>query len=99
MTAWIKKDRCRLWTVALLINFGQKLQGHFNYYGVSGNAEMLKRFFRQSYRIVFMWLNRRTQKKSCNWTGLSEMLAHFRIPRPKLSAIGNKLALVRSEQY
>jgi RNA-directed DNA polymerase len=84
VTAWIKKDRSRLGTAALMIKLGQKLQGHFNYYGVSGNAEMLKRFYRQSCRIVFKWLNRRTQKKSCNWTGFSEMLAHFKIPRPRI---------------
>jgi len=41
----------------------------FNYYGVSGNAETLKRFYEQSCRTVFKWLNRRTQKKSCNWQG------------------------------
>ncbi len=45
LTGWIKKDRSRLGTAALLIKFGQKLQGHFNYYGVSGNAEMLKWYF------------------------------------------------------
>ena len=84
MTAWIKKDRSRLGTAALMIKLGQKLQGHFNYYGVSGNAEMLKRFYRQSCRIAFKWLNRRTQKKSCNWTGFSEMLMHFKVPRPKI---------------
>ncbi len=38
MTAWIKKDRSRLGAAALMIKFGQKLQGHFNYYGVSGNV-------------------------------------------------------------
>ena len=84
LTGWIKKERSRLGTGALLIKFGQKLQGHFNYYGVSGNAEMLKRFYEQSCRTVFKWLNRRTQKKSCNWQGFSEMLAHFKVPLPRI---------------
>jgi len=56
----------------------------FNYYGVSGNAEMLKRFYEQSCRTVFKWLNRRTQKKSCNWQGFREMLAHFKVPLPRI---------------
>lgn len=84
LTSWIKKDRSRLRTAALLIKLGQKLQGHFNYYGVSGNFEMLKRFYQESCRIVFKWLNRRTQKKSCNWTGFGEMLVHFKVPQPKI---------------
>lgn len=84
LTSWIKKERSRLGTAALLIKFGQKLQGHFNYYGVCGNAEMLKQFYQQGCRIVFKWLNRRTQKKSCNWLGFEEMLKHFKVPQPKI---------------
>jgi group II intron reverse transcriptase/maturase len=84
MTVWIKKARSRLGTAALMIKFGQKLQGHFNEYGVSGNGEKMKGFYRQSCRIVFKWLNRRTQKKSCNWTRFCEMLRHFKVPRPRI---------------
>jgi len=84
MTVWIKKDRSRLGTAALVVKFRQKLQGHFNYYGVSGNGEMLKRFYRQSCRIVFKWLNRRAQRKSCNWTGFGNVLTHFKVPRPRI---------------
>jgi len=84
LTSWIRKDRSRLGTRALMIRFGQKLLGHFNYYGVSGNAEMLKQFYQQSCRIVFKWLNRRTQRKSCNWAGFGEMLIHFKVPQPRI---------------
>ena len=84
LTSWIKKDRSRLGTRTLMIKFGQKLLGHFNYYGVSGNAEMLKQFYQQSCRIVFKWLNRRTQRKSCNWAGFGEMLKHFKVPQPRI---------------
>ena len=82
LTSWIRNERSRLGTAALLVKLGQKLQWHFNYYGVSGNAEMLKQFYQQSCRIVFKWLNRRTQKKRCNWAGFSEMLRYFKVPPP-----------------
>lgn len=81
---WIKKDRSRLGTAALLTKLSQKLQGHWNYYGVSGNYEMLNKFFRQACRLMFKWLNRRTQKKSCNWTGFKEMLSYYKVPRPRI---------------
>jgi len=81
---WIKKDRSKLGTAALLIKLKQKLQGHFNYYGVSGNCEMLRKFRWHACQIVFKWLNRRTQKKSCNWTGFREMLSYFNVPTPKI---------------
>ena len=82
--SWIKKDRSRLGTGALLTKLKQKLQGHWNYYGVSGNYEMLSKFHRQAIRMIFKWLNRRTQKKSCNWAGFKEMLTHFKVPRPRI---------------
>jgi len=81
---WIKKDRSKLGTAALLTKLKQKLQGHFNYYGVSGNCEMLRKFRWHACQIVFKWLNRRSQKKSCNWAGFREMLSYFKIPTPKI---------------
>jgi RNA-directed DNA polymerase len=81
---WIKKDRCKPGTAALLAKLGQKLSGHFNYYGVSGNSDMLNKFYREACRIVFKWLNRRSQRKSCNWQRYSGMLVRFNIPRPRI---------------
>ena len=82
--AWIKKERSKLGTAALLTKLKQKLQGHFNYYGVSGNCEMLSKFHWHTCQLVFKWLNRRSQKKSCNWTGFKEMLLYFKIPSPRI---------------
>ena len=82
--SWIKKDRSRLGTAALLTKLKQKLQGHWNYYGVSGNSEMLNKFYRQVCWLVFKWLNRRSQRKSCNWAGFNEMLSYFKVPCPRI---------------
>jgi group II intron reverse transcriptase/maturase len=84
LLSWIKKERSKLGTAALLTKLKQKLQGHWNYYGVSGNSEMLKRFNTQACRLVFKWLNRRTQKKSCNWAGFKEMMSYFKVPSPRI---------------
>jgi len=84
MASWLKKERSRLGTAALLTKLKQKLQGHWNYYGVSGNYAMLSKFYHQVCRLVYKWLNRRTQRKSCNWTGFKEMLSYFKVPRPRI---------------
>jgi len=81
---WIKKERSKLGTAALFTKLKQKLQGHWNYYGVSGNYEMLDRLYRQVRRIMYKWLNRRSQRKSCNWSGFNEMLIHFNTPSPRI---------------
>jgi len=82
--SWIKKERSRLGTAELLMKLSQKLQGHCNYYGVRGNYAMLYKFYRLACLTVFKWLNRRTQKKSCNWAGFKEMLSYFKVPRPRI---------------
>ena len=81
--SWVKKDRYE-GTVEIMEALRPKLQGHFNYYGVSGNMEMLKAFYHQAINIVFKWLNRRSQRKSYNWTGFMELLKQFHIPTPRI---------------
>ena len=87
--SWIKKECCKLGTSGILIKLRQKLQGHWNYYGVSGNYEMLSQYYHQVKEIVLKWLNRRSQRKSCNWAGFDKMLKHFKVPRPRIIAYGN----------
>ena len=46
-----------------------KLQGYYNYYGVSGNYASLQQFFGEAMQILRKWLNRRSQRKSYSWEG------------------------------
>jgi len=39
---------------------------------------------RQTIRMVYKWLNRLSQRKSCNWRGFDEMMNNYRIPRPRI---------------
>ena len=81
---WIKTAGTRLSTSALMQRLRSKLQGHFNYYGVCGNIGKLNAFYYQVIRTVYKWLNRRSQRKSCNWRGFNEMLKYYCIPRPRI---------------
>ncbi len=84
MQAWIKLERNRLGTARIMLKLRSKLQGHYNYYGVSGNIASLNAFYQQTCRIIYKWLNRRSQRKSCNWSRFRDMLNYFRIPRPRI---------------
>jgi hypothetical protein len=44
-----------------------KYRGYWNYYGVIGNFAGLRKFQYRTERILFKWLNRRSQRKSYNW--------------------------------
>ncbi len=50
------------------------LQGHIAYFGVSGNSRSLKAYVYRVSRILFKWLNRRSQRRSVNWARFGEVL-------------------------
>jgi len=84
MKMWIRTSSRKLKTTTLMEKLRAKLQGYYNYYGVCGNIGMLNSFYRQTCLLVYKWLNRRSQRKSCNWKGFSEMLKYHGIPQPKI---------------
>ncbi len=61
-----------------------KLVGHFNYYGVIGNSQMLSDFFNAARYTIYRVLNNRSQKKSYSWEGFTAMWKTLDIPNPKI---------------
>ena len=82
---WIKKVRNMYKTAEIFRKLNQKLQGYWNYYGVCGNYNMMSNYLYEVLQILFKWLNRRSQRKSCNWQGFNEMVKHFKVPRPRIT--------------
>ena len=62
-----------------------KLRGYYNYYGMIGNYESLKEFFYHVKRILFKWLNRRSERRSYNWNGFNDLMKHFGLLRPRIT--------------
>ena len=82
-TEWIKTNRNKKIS-RLMQTLRAKYRGYWNYYGVIGNYGSLKTFYYLTVRILFKWLNRRSQKLSYNWTGFQNPLT-FLIPPPKIT--------------
>jgi hypothetical protein len=61
-----------------------KLRGYYNYYGIFGNYDGLQQFFYQVKRILFKWLNRRSQRRSYNWDGFKQLLKHYKVEQPRI---------------
>src|SRR6266436_3557532 len=82
-TEWIRQSRHEKWpdTMKTLVS---KYRGYWNYYGVRGNSKSLEQFFQETRRILFKWLNRRSQKKSYTARGFERFLRRFHIPQPRL---------------
>ena len=68
----------------LLRTLRAKLSGTWNYYGLIGNSERMKQFYDQTSRIVFKWLNRRSQRQSLTWKAFNRLLIRFDVPRPHI---------------
>lgn len=63
---WIREHRdCRLRKLFELLN--QKLRGYYNYYGIIGNSKQLSKYHGILMKLLYKWLNRRSQRKSFNW--------------------------------
>lgn len=82
---WLKQVRNIVPIEKLWPTMMSKLQGHYNYYGVSGNFESIQRFYDKTQYLVFKWMNRRSQKKTWNWKGFHNYLETYPLPKPKLT--------------
>lgn len=83
-TAWIKKLRW-LNLKQLMNALNRKLQGHYNYYGVIGNYDGICLFHWVLKRLLFKWLNRRSQRSSYTVDGFKQMLAHYKLVSPRVT--------------
>jgi RNA-directed DNA polymerase len=77
-----RKDKERLTT--LWATFCAKLRGHIQYYGVSFNLAHVRRFLHRATRILWKWLNRRSQRRSMNWDQFHRFLQRHPLPRAKI---------------
>lgn len=80
---WIKENR-HLRVKALLKRLSRRLTGYWNYYGVIGNMDSLRKFWREVVRSLYKWLNRRSQRRSVTWARVFRMLKQHRVPGPRI---------------
>ena len=69
----------------------QVLTGYFHYYGITDNSRMLAVFVHRIRRLLFKWLNRRSQRRSFNWSNFEDLLRDFPLAKPRIyvSIYGN----------
>lgn len=82
VNGWAKAVRNKYRLHEIWDRFRIKLTGHIRYYGVSFNIGGIKRFMHRAIRILFKWLNRRSQKRSFTWEKFEQFMREF--PPPKI---------------
>jgi hypothetical protein len=84
MNDYLKRVRNQFKQKIIWEQVALKLQGHYNYYGISGNYESIKQFYRRTVSLIYKWFNRRGQKQSFNWINFCQYLSSYPLPKPKL---------------
>lgn len=80
---WIKANR----TIPLkeiMATTRRKLIGHYNYYGITDNSKSISNYLFEITKLLFKWLNRRSQKKSYDWISFNKMLEIYSLPKPTI---------------
>ena len=63
----------------------RKLTGHFNYFGVRGNAHSTGRVAFHARRAWYKWLRRRSQRSRFNWRRFNDLLRDYPLLAPRVS--------------
>lgn len=85
---WCKEHRNKRLRI-LFEQLNTKLRGYYNYYGLIGNYKRLHQFYETAKRILYKWLNRRSQRRSFNWTEFQKKLDYYGMLRPRITEVVN----------
>ena len=75
---WIKFNRCQPLRDSMP-ELKRKLVGFQNYFGLPDNSRSLSKLSNYVLHSLYKWLNRRSQRRSYNWSSFKDMLGYFKI--------------------
>ena len=80
---WIKRHRnTKVKDLIDMINV--KLRGHYQYFGITDNFKSISKFYRSVVKLLWKWLNRRSQRKSYTRESFKQLLENYPILKPKV---------------
>jgi RNA-directed DNA polymerase len=83
-TDWTKKVRPVLSKGEMIRQARTRVVGHLSYYAITDNSERCNYYIYRTTRILFKWLNRKSQRKAYNWENFPEVLAWAKWPTPSI---------------
>ena len=81
---WCKAVRNRIKLGEIWKTFRAKIRGHVQYYGVSHNTDKVDEFIDRATKILFKWLNRRSQKRSFDWNKFNKFVRRYPLMKAKV---------------
>ena len=83
-TDWAIKARCVMRKGEMLRIARSRVIGHLNYYAITDNSERCSYYVYRTTRILFKWLNRKSQRRAYTWAGFNQALAWIKWPKPRI---------------
>lgn len=83
LNQWLR-EACHLPLHVQARQLGQKLRGHFSYFGIRGNSEAIDRFAREARRLWKKWLSRRSQRAWLTWEKFNRLLKQYPLPAARI---------------
>jgi len=81
-TDWAKRARCVMRKGEMLQAARRRVIGQLNYYAITNNTERCSYYVYRTTRILFKWLNRKSQRRAYTWAGFSQALIWVKWPKP-----------------
>ena len=73
-TEWARKSRSVLRKGEMLRRAKSRIDGHLNYYAITDNVLMCSTYRHHATRILFKWVNRKSQRRTYTWKGYLQAL-------------------------
>jgi len=68
----------------LILRVKRVTQGYLNYFAITDNSKRIAQFVHEVRRLLFKWLNRRSQRRSFTWDQFGTLLLAVSFPKPKI---------------
>ncbi len=78
---WIKSVYWRMRKGDMLRSAKRRIIGHLNYHGITDNSTWCDRYIFYATRILFKWINRKSQRRAYNWNQFNDALAYVGWPK------------------
>ena len=67
MNQWLRANRHAYTFEGLIVALNRKLDGYYEYYGITFNSRALQHYFEEVKRLLFRWVNRRGNRLRLTW--------------------------------
>ena len=62
----------------------RRINGHLNYYAITDNSDQCSHYVYAATRLIFKWINRKSQRRAYTWEGFNDLLRVIGWPTPRI---------------